>query len=334
MMVVPRRSIGSGSGAGPDASTGSGSNIDVPADANFIFVSSTMYSFATEQDQPTLDGECHRLAMMNPRMADRTFIAAYQTRHTMTVQDRLAGAHGFYRPDGRPVGDMWLDMLPGRIWYPVSLDELGNRLYAPVFTGLDELGQTGDDCLMTETTGVFGLSDTAGTIWITGHAPRGCSQPAHIYCISTDFAATPTAPTADPSGKHVWLSKAPYPGNGPTTANACNAGGLTGSPFVFDKNGVPLDPVPPADWYRSDGVFVGSDLAHLSAPVTTDQGGDYLGAGVWRGKAGVNGATNDTCDSWTGSTMLTGDYAESGDPQFLTTVPCTMSNYLLCFENP
>ncbi len=54
---------------------------------------------------------------------------AWLSGPTTTARDKIGGASGWVRVDGKPFVNTVDDLLAGRIFYPVSLNENGNRVY-------------------------------------------------------------------------------------------------------------------------------------------------------------------------------------------------------------
>jgi hypothetical protein len=106
--------------------------------ANLVFVTS----------QHVIAGQLGSLAAADARCNDAAggaglpghYVAWLSTSKTSAI-DRLAGARGWVRPDGRPFADTPADIAAGRIWYPASIDENGAASATLVITTSDAHGR-------------------------------------------------------------------------------------------------------------------------------------------------------------------------------------------------
>lgn len=293
---------------------------------NRIFISSTVFNFATPPARDALDTACQSLGSTVDLSG--TFIAAVQYAGGPTVDERLAGASGFVQVDGSFVGNTWADMVAGNILHPIDQLETPTPVSTdPVFTGIGPNGVQGPDCATGRTQGSFGFIGTATQRWYANTLPCG---PAHVYCVQTDHKGAMLPPLRPPSDAHyAWVTSDPSTGIH-IDDSLCKRGiGETGHVFLYDGTGQFRTPPPIAHWYRDDGVFLGNDLATTTIPITTAVDGTHPIDTAWFGTP--SGAA-DTCGSWQG--VGTGADIDIGDPaRAATGVACSEKHRLLCFED-
>ncbi len=268
-----------------------------------------------------------------------TYVAWLSTSGTPTIhaKDRLGGARGWIRPDGRPFTDTVADLTSGKIYYPPRLDEFGNDVGKDVIV----LTATTSDGLLylydeptfnvatcqnwssasTEDFTEVGYADGTTYIW-TGFASTGCSASARLYCFGLD-QSNALAPLTD-TGRYAFTSSGSFlPGSGIAAADSlcqseATAAGLPGTyKALLAVEGASASSrfsFAGAPWVRPDGVAIvekASDLATdlLMAPIGVSAGGLYLGnLGVWVGASSLSDAGSEsTCASWTSNSAgLTG----------------------------
>src|SRR5689334_19443588 len=93
---------------------------------NVVFVTSgtTPATFAAPP-LASADGVCASRAVA--KGLPGTFVAWLSTSTTDAI-DRLAGSRGWVRVDGAPVADTAAEMIAGRIYNPINVDEAGQTV--------------------------------------------------------------------------------------------------------------------------------------------------------------------------------------------------------------
>nr|MBP9084595.1 hypothetical protein [Kofleriaceae bacterium] len=125
---------------------------------------------------------------------------------------RISMARGWGRPDGKPVVDKAADLVTGKQWYPITLDQAGTDLgsTATYWSGSMASGATGTDCNRWS-------SDTMGSTGDIGHGqraaglgmgPQTCDRSAHLLCAGSDLQATITPPHG--TNKRIFVSTATF----------------------------------------------------------------------------------------------------------------------------
>jgi hypothetical protein len=138
--------------------------------------------------------------------------------------DRLQGARGWLRPDGRLFVDTLDDLAEADVFYPLVLDENGDKVFGEVWTGTDPNGAAAASGDPPEFCGAWGTvaapearafvgQNSAGTARWTqvGNAFTGglrdCSESHHLYCFGVDFdEAVDPAPT-NPDGRIAFVAQ-------------------------------------------------------------------------------------------------------------------------------
>ena len=265
--------------------------------------------------------------------------------------DRLGTGSGWVRVDGKPFALSKIDLLAGRILYPLRLDEHGDDVQASnprvvaAFTGTNSDGSAaefdcqgwtagfcGNDCLRPAILG----SPGGGTDRWTRN-PNGlnsCGVTAHIYCLGTGLATRPPAPPPPaPPASVIWISSTVFrPGQGATATELCqedalNSGLLGDSRAIFAGLGAGpifwLGLVPgtilPMHFVRPDGVVPVDSLTDL-----LDGGGFRAAINVAPGPGGSLEYVGSNARGWLGSAdmnvpatdtvcdgLTTGDFSKS-----------------------
>jgi hypothetical protein len=304
-----------------------------PAGVNIVFATST-----------TQNGNLGGLAGADQLCATRASAAgltgnyvAWLSTSSVDAIDRLGGASGWVRPDGKPFANTPLSA----IYYPIRQDEFGNELWGrQVFTGTDRNGtkETGSMCsdwAANTGRGRSGGTNVTHVSW-TDHygGDDACSYEQSIYCFGIDHSADVTPSSS--SMRIAFLSDGDFsPGSGIAEADAlcqteATGAGLTGtfkallatateSPKSrFNLTGSP--------WVRPDGAEIAATpqaLFDQGVPDTTINmtlGGSYFSAyeWIWTGIGPAHqglgmetpGTAATTCNSWNSS--LNSDEGQSG----------------------
>lgn len=94
--------------------------------ANYVFVTSTTHLVSTfGSDLAGADAICMQRASAAGLAGT---YRAWLSSSTVNARERLSGARGWYRPDGKPVADRVEDLLAGRMFYPIRVDENGDDI--------------------------------------------------------------------------------------------------------------------------------------------------------------------------------------------------------------
>lgn len=290
---------------------------------NVAFVTST-----------TTTGDMGGLAGADQLCAERALAAglpgtfiAWLSSSAEDAIDRLAGAGGWLRTDGKP----FANDPRGPIYYPLRLDEFGNDLWTgSALTGTNASGtvspgQTCQDWTAPAGSAATGAFHTTTVSWTTYYGGDTCVYPTHIYCFGTD-AYTDVTPSSS-SGRLAFLSTGTWsPGGGVATADAlcqseANGAGEAG---VFrallatsTASAMSRFSTSGQTWVRPDGVeivampaalFPPGDGAILDAPINLTLAGEYATAYefVWTGIGAfydgrsmqTPGTPETTCDDW------------------------------------
>ncbi len=244
-----------------------------------------------------------------------------------------ASTTGWIRVDGRPIATSMTNLLAGKMYYPIQLNETGVdpiNLAATTGTNADGTpianGTCGD---WTSTTGMTycGSSSATFAYWSYSYAEAGdsCGAPFPIYCFENDSGmAAVAAPVAPSNARHAFLSTTLWtPGGGVTTADSVCQGDassaglanatnyralLTTSVAATDSSRISLTGQP---WYRFDGAQLfasAADLADPAAqkiltPMNVTATGQYRSpsSNAWTGNlvAPVSTTMVDNCNNWT-----------------------------------
>ena len=345
--------VGSGGGDGSIGGGGDGPQLDgvIPPNTNIAFVTSTTM-------QPGMLGGFTGADMMCATRAAAGHLpghyVAWLSSSTKNAKDRLGGARGWVRVDGRPFADQVANLLAGEIWYPLAMTELGATLDqgAAVATGTrpdgtSDGGTCGDWADIAGTLG-SGVARFGTAYWTELGTPLSmCGTLPHYYCFGIDDT-TSVAPPARTS-RLAFLSN-PWPsGGGRNAADAecqteATAAGLPGSyqALLADVGTTAIARFRDTGtmWTRVDGVALADSYAQFAsgdtiAPLNVTAAGAYVQpapAIVWTG--GVPDATGTaltTCNNWTvgttGGNAHGGDYDGSGTQAFdeIVAQPCDLT---------
>ncbi len=332
--------------------TDSGSAGDQP---NLVFVSSQTVVPASLGGAAGADALCSSLAAQAGRPG--TYVAWLGTS-TKSAPLRIGTtARGWVRADGRPFADTVVDIVQGKVWYPLRLTESGEDVGAgsaadlTVVTGTNADGTTGSTTCADYTTATIqgvsaGLADNAPYGW-SSNMGAACTSPARLYCFGVD-RAVPVSLTPE-STRRAFITLDAYATGGGVAAldQACAVDAtsfhLTGTykAAVATTTQSALSRFTPGTpWVRPDGVTAIDTSGDLLAPIELDGGGGNEQVGVaWAGapsliaKAPTSAAS---CYDWTradGSLGLTGNYSRSAGEAF-GGIPNTCNNmmHVYCLE--
>jgi hypothetical protein len=328
------------------------------APANFAFVTSTSVVPGAIGGLAQADQLCQQRATAGGLAG--SYVAWLSTSTTSAVS-RISGARGWIRPDGREFADSIEELLLGKMFSPLRVDELGRDVTA---NGSDPLVLTG-----TQMTGLLSAyGDRAGWTDPTGNAEGGaasaegadftqniisdCATARSLYCFGVDRRVRVGPLPA--AGRLAFLSSRGFrPGGGIGAADAvCQASadaiGLPGSYLAklatssagpatrFDLSGPP--------WVRLDGVPLAPTAERYfnapfssSSPIVTEAGTYVPSADAWYGlSADGTFSAETTCQDWSSSVPATGVTFRIGTTKNPGSVVvgqgCDFSLLLICLQ--
>ena len=327
---------------------------DSVAAANIVFATSTAQLPTTfGSDLAGADALC--AARANAAALPGTFVAFLSTS-MINAGDRLAGARGWVRPDGRPFADQVDDLVNGTIVFPPRLDEAGNDLGgAHVVSGTQGGGTASTSCSdYSDPAGMIRFGSTDGTYeaWFTrGFDP--CNQPARIYCFGTSLAR-PVTITPE-IGRRAFVTVGTFaPGGGVAAADAlcaseAQAAGLSGTFQALletsTAGAASRFSLSGATWVRLDGVPIVDSPAQLATGIlntslSVTAAGAHLDGAVTFTGATTNDLASpqpapDTCSDWTtssGSTSLGNTFYGYEAAVSWSSGTCNAAYSLYCLE--
>jgi len=226
------------------------------------------------------------------------------------------------RPDGYPLGKSFSDMIAGRVWVPVQIDENGERVSFDYWTG--SFGQASVDTNGTcddwtsASTALFGsVGDSYGTTvrWLNRGSSR-CDQLQHLLCVEPGAGPPVSVPATD--GALVFLERglvaADFGSLEAADAICQQEAADAGLPFpesfiawLSDSNTDAIDRFTwDGPWKRLDGVLVAHNQADLTdgilfAPINLTEDGDYrsLVGAIWTSTKPDGTRTATHCKNWT-----------------------------------
>jgi hypothetical protein len=287
--------------------------------ANLVFVTSQPVFVGRFGSLAVADAACRQFA--SAAGLPGSYVAWLSTSTTNAI-DRIAGARGWVRPDGRPFADTPADIEAGRIWYPAAVDENRAVTATLVVTTSDARGRfNGNSCAdLTDDTmdTACELGESTGTAATFSSYPllSGiCLVPEPMYCFAIDRHARVQAPIPR-AGVRVCPADAFDPSRGLAGADALCAqtaqtAGLAGTfrallATTSMPAGVRFDAAA-GPVVRPDGIAIADSVGDLfagrlaSAPNATLDG-RYLNGYVWSGAADpMQVSSFAPCRDWTSS---------------------------------
>ena len=283
---------------------------------------------------------------------------AFVSTDTTLAPDRLVGARGFRRVDGRVVADTVAELIGGVVYYPIRLDEDGRDLVdlpEVVFTATNNGSPPtrGGDCDdYTNAATSYRGGRVANTVDWHGSALGNCSARARLFCFSADLNVA-VSPDVVASGPTVFRSSATWrPGMGIADADAecmrsAAGDGLLGvyrallattGEAATARFAFALD----APVRRADGILVAETFGQFTAGqlltsinVLANGAPVLVGGTAWTGSTRPDAPTTaaECCDDWssTAADGLTGATSSSGSRGWsIGREACASSRPLYC----
>lgn len=290
------------------------------AKPNIMFVTSTGYS-GNLGGLAGADTACQARAQAAGHAGT---YRAWLSTTTVNAIDRLSGAAGWMRVDGRPLAASASDVGHGKLLYPPRLDELGMDVGADTARTATTVGgvlATESDC------GAW--TNPSASLWVVAGNPAGsstlfsvsgsvhCNDQRRIYCFGVDKSVAMTLPPAPDDARRAFMTSW-APGGGLASADAeCSKqardAGLPGSFKALlatsQASALSRFDLSRAPWYRVDQARVlpsAADWATASyfdtAPNTSADGQTFYSSQVvWTGSTALTaqGNVGSTCSDWT-----------------------------------
>ena len=306
---------------------------------NIAFVTSTSHAPASLGGLAGADNICQARAV--GAGLSGTY-RAWLSSSTVSAMSRLGTASGWVRVDGKPVANSLNDLVEGKMFYPMRINESGDDvLDVRVLTGTQNgvFASTGISCVdYTANVAGFvrtGASAAHGGNWSAFGAMQ-CSSTAPLYCFGIDRSASvQIAPL--PARRIAFVTEAQWPHGaaGITGADAlcaaeASSAGLQGTfkAFLatttgsaasrFDPDGLP--------WGRVDGALLAptgtlalNGASWDTAPGVSADGTEYQSnIGVWSGAPNPTtvGTVGSTCSNWTSGGGIAGMGGRAGFSTF------------------
>ncbi len=270
---------------------------------------------------------------------------AWLSTSKRNAKDKLGTARGFVRVDGQPFADQVSDIVAGRIFNPLDIDENGAaHPDNAVWTGTlgDGTVATGDTCSnwtssFFQDDGDTGGSSSGPTFWTDnlGNAGNSCMNAQSLYCFDTSHV-TPLTVTKTP-GRIAFVSKGTLDntsgiaGADTLCATEASAASLPGTfQALLSTSTTPAAMRSGFNFLATSEPYVRPDGIKI-ADAPTIASGAPLDSGIWQNADGTyvttfslpwTGSstpssptiTAQTCDDWsTNSDPASGDIGETRD---------------------
>ena len=355
--------IGTGGDGGTTTDAHSPGDGQLPANTNVAFIT----SMELRPDQiiglTGADGLCNHLAASTGLPNPGTYVAWLSTGGT-TAPARLGSSRGWVRTDGRPFVDTVSDLVAGKMFYPLSVDETAASQPpgSPVLTATTSTGTySGSDCSdYTSTTGavVTGIATYTTTFWTEWSTITQCAGTYHLYCFGTGQTTPVHPPASTASSRLAFLSAIAWPSGGGlgNADNLCQsdatAAGLPGTYRALlasiGTTAIARFDVSKAVWTRVDGAALAASTADFEngntlTALNVTAKGTFVAPGapvVWTGGApNATGTAPTTCDGWTTSASGTsgggGNIVATGPEMFVEqpALACSISTaHVYCLQ--
>jgi hypothetical protein len=272
---------------------------------------------------------------------------AWLSTSKRNAKDKLGTARGFVRVDGQPFADRVSDIVAGRIFNPLDIDENGDAhpdSPNPVWTGTLGAGTvaTGDTCSdwtskFFEDRGDTGVSSEGPTFWTDNLANVGnsCNSAQSLYCFDTSHVTRLTV--IKTPGRIAFVSKGTLDNTSGITgadtlcATEASAASLPGTfQALLSTSTTPAAMRSGFNFLAMSEPYVRPDGIKI-ADAPTIASGAPLDSGIWQNADGTyvttfslpwtgSGTpsspttTAQTCDDWsTNSDPASGDIGDSSD---------------------
>ena len=295
--------------------------IDAPSvtpdafDTNYVFMTATTYS-SSSLTLAQADSACNdRAAAAGLPGTYRAFLST----SAVNAVDRLTGARGWIRLDGKPVLDQPTDVATGRMYYPILYDDEG--IAYPDGLGHFMTGSGSSGTLASNCGDFSGLSGNVLTgcanasSGFAGCANTGCGAMLRLACFGIDHAKPLVVPAT--MGRRAFVATGAFSsGMGIGAADAVCALSATNANVTgtfrallatntasaasrFSANGAP--------WIRGDGMALAPTAADFLAgkaelPLNIAFDGKFIGSSfVFTGAVAIDAVGSDPtdCVNWT-----------------------------------
>jgi hypothetical protein len=311
------------------ACSGDGGGTDVPV-ANYAFVSPVPVSGALGglDGADALCGGWAEAAGIGGRYRAILSVAGAD------ASERLAGARGWIRPDGRPVADEGTEPFgPGGLLAPLRIDPQGNDLgnvgawsasgndgrYNTIGGGTDCGGWNSAD---PGAEAWYGFADTTAE-WLDRGGRSSCDSSLHLYCFQVDLSIPLDVADFAVAGRRMFPSTGSFDvstglagADALCAADAASTPALSGASFkafladIGTSAGARFA-VDDRPIVRPDGLIVAADLVDLTTggslvhPPSLRVDGSYYTFRTFAGATSPSAAGSDatTCNGWTDATM-------------------------------
>jgi len=291
---------------------------------NIVFITSVTFTGGAFGNLEAADKQCQSLATA-AGLPNNTYRAWLSSSFANAIE-RLGTARGWVRVDGKPFADTIKDIVAGKIFHPLMVDEKGH--YYPglgVWTGtfsdgtVDSDGHTCSDWTRPDAIGGVGYNDGVAGVF-TAYGDSACSVPHHLYCFGiNNNVPVKVKPVV---GRIAFVTRSAWiPEGGLEVADSiCQAEASSASLSGNFKALLPTVGMSAAKrfdsgsgylpWVRPDGVAIAPTAAALfsadfldTAINQTADGFLYFGDyGVWTGTLpNTAGTETTTCNNWRNS---------------------------------
>lgn len=288
-----------------------------PRPPNLVFVTSEAYVLAELGGVAGADAACTALAKAAGR--EGTFVAWLSTS-TVDAKARLGLASAWINSQGWPFADQAEELLAGsQVYYPISFDESGQRVWGRVATGTRPDGTAAPQNCQNYTSKsaaeavVTGEPTGGSAVWTEASDSGACDDEHHLYCFQVDRRAL-IYPTPS-QGRTVFVSAQPF-GLGPQGRAAADAQcAAEAQAAQLSGTFVALLPSstesalarlfnPSRPWVRPDGAVVaGATSALLVGPlqsaISEQADGSHVGGVAIFGADDLAQKATLHCEDWT-----------------------------------
>jgi hypothetical protein len=337
------------------------SSVDAASDGlegpNLAFVTSQKYVPGSLGSVAAADALCGSLAAAAGHPGN---YVAWLSSSTSSATSRIGTtARGWVRADGRPFADTLVDIVQGRVWYPLRLTEKG-----------DDVATTGDPADLTVVTGteangspsIYTCDDYTNPAMSAGvgagladNSPYGwsslmggvCGTPQRLYCFGTDHVAPVTL--VPESSRHAFVTFNDVTSGAALSAYDQECASEAASAMLPGKYLAALATTsqsafgrftPGPRWVRFDGVTAIDSSGKQLAPILYNARGGFDITVAWSGSSSLitkAPSAAASCRDWTATDTtlgLTGNVSRSGGEAF-GGIPnqCNIAIRVYCLED-